>query len=174
MIFYLERIITIMGQCLNKIIFGCQNNRRMLDSGYLQSITYADTRIYIPPVHLCKVIKVYDGDTITVATKLYTLDSPVYRFSVRLAGINSPEIHGSTKEERDAAIVSRDVLSNLIMGKIVFLKNVQYEKYGRLLADVYLGELYLNQYLVDNKYAVPYDGGKKQTYVKNWQHDMDL
>jgi len=173
-IFYLERIITAMGQCLNKMIFGGQTNPYMLDLGYFQSITYADTQTFIPPIELCKVIKVYDGDTITVASKLYTPDSPVYRFSVRLAGIDTPEIHGSTKEERDAAIVSRDVLSNLIMGKIVFLKNVQYEKYGRLLADVYLGELYLNQYLVDNKYAVPYDGGKKQTYVKSVQYDMDL
>lgn len=156
-----------MGQCLNKMIFSGQNNYRMLDLGYLQSITYADTQIYIPPIELCKVIKVYDGDTITVATKLYTPDSLIYRFSVRLAGIDTPEMHGSTSDERNAAIASRDVLSNMIMNKTVLLKNVRYEKYGRLLADVYLGELYLNQYLVDNKYAVPYNGGKKQKYIKN-------
>ena len=35
------------------------------------------------------------------------------------------------------------------------------EKYGRLLADVYLDELHLNQWLIENKYAVAYDGGTK-------------
>ena len=157
-----------MGHCISKLSPCLHNDGYiMADLTYLQSITYADTQIYIPPVYLCKVIKVYDGDTITVATKLYTPDSPIYRFSVRLAGIDTPEIRGSTTAEKMAAVNCRDVLSDMIMGKIVFLKNVQFEKYGRLLADVYLGDLHLNKYLLDNKYAVSYDGGKKINYMSN-------
>ena len=43
----------------------------------------------------------------------------------------------------------------------VTLKNIQSEKYGRILADVYLGELHLNEWLIKEKYAVRYDGGTK-------------
>jgi endonuclease YncB( thermonuclease family) len=118
------------------------------------------------------VVKVYDGDTITVATKLYTAESPVYRFSVRLVGIDTPEMRGSTSDEKAAAIVSRDALSTMILDKIVLLKNIHLEKYGRLLADVYLGDLHLNQYLLDNKCAVSYDGGKKPKYVNVCKKDV--
>ena len=38
------------------------------------------------------------------------------------------------------AIIARDALSQKILNKIVVLKNVESEKYGRVLADVYLGE----------------------------------
>lgn len=142
------------------------------DRTYLNSITYADTQTYIPPVYFCKVVKVYDGDTITVATKLYTADSPVYRFSVRLAGIDTPEIHGSTSSEKASAIVVRDLLANLVLNKIVLLKNVHFEKYGRLLADVYLGDLHVNKHLLDTHCAVPYHGGKKEKFVNILRNDV--
>jgi endonuclease YncB( thermonuclease family) len=45
------------------------------------------------------------------------------------------------------------------------LKNLKTEKYGRVLADVYLGDLHVNKWLLDNKYAVPYSGGKKTEVV---------
>ena len=41
------------------------------------------------------------------------------------------------------------------------LKNISTEKYGRLLADVYLGDLHLNKWMLDKRYAVSYDGGTK-------------
>jgi len=33
------------------------------------------------------------------------------------------------------------------------------------LADVYLGDLHVNQWLLDNKYAVQYSGGTKTSWV---------
>ena len=53
------------------------------DLSYLQNIEYGDTRPFVYPIHYGKVIKVYDGDTITIAAKLPNTDGPVYRFSVR-------------------------------------------------------------------------------------------
>ena len=47
------------------------------------------------------------------------------------------------------------------------VKNLSIEKYGRILADVYLDDLYVNQYMVDNKYATVYDGGKKHGFDDN-------
>jgi hypothetical protein len=37
---------------------------------------------FVPPVTGGKVIKVYDGDTITIATTLPYPDSPLYKFRV--------------------------------------------------------------------------------------------
>jgi len=134
---------------------------------YLKNITYKDTVIFIPPVIYAKVIKVYDGDTITVASKLPFQDSPVYRFSVRFAGIDSPEIKGKTPKEINLAIKSRNALNELILHKIVELRNNKKEKYGRLLSDVYMNDIHINKWMLDNKLAVEYDGGKKIRH-KSW------
>jgi micrococcal nuclease len=124
-------------------------------------IKWADTVEFTFPIEGGRVIKVYDGDTITIASKLPFKESPLYRLSVRLNGIDTPEIKGKDEDEKTAAKITRDALSALIFNKYVTLKNIQSEKYGRILADVYLGELHLNEWLIKEKYAVKYDGGTK-------------
>jgi endonuclease YncB( thermonuclease family) len=124
-------------------------------------IKWADTVEFTFPIEGGRVIKVYDGDTITIASKLPFKESPLYRLSVRLNGIDTPEIKGKDEDEKTAAKMTRDALSSLIFNKYVTLKNIQSEKYGRILADVYLGELHLNEWLIKEKYAVRYDGGTK-------------
>jgi endonuclease YncB( thermonuclease family) len=47
------------------------------------------------------------------------------------------------------------------MNKTIHLKNISTEKYGRVLANVYLDDLHVNQWMLDNHYAIPYDGGTK-------------
>lgn len=136
------------------------------DNSYLNDITTKDTEIFIPQIIYAKVINVYDGDTITVASKLPFKSSPIYRFSVRLRNIDSPEIKSKSKTESDLAIKSRDALHNLIFGKIIELKNNGKEKYGRLLADIYLDGIHINKWMLDNKYAVEYDGGKKTRSIE--------
>jgi micrococcal nuclease len=119
---------------------------------------------FVPPVVGGNVIRVYDGDTITIASKVPGLvNSAVYQFSVRLAGIDTPELKTSNAEEKQLGIMARDALRAKILGKDVRLQNVATEKYGRLLADVYHDELHLNRWLINERYAVPYDGGKKQS-----------
>jgi endonuclease YncB( thermonuclease family) len=66
------------------------------------------------------------------------------------------------------AIRARDLLHDKIYGEMVELKNVGNEKYGRILADVYLHNENINQWLINEHIAVPYDGGKKQTWTNNW------
>ena len=127
----------------------------------LSDVLWKTTVPFVPPVECGKVIKVYDGDTITIATRLPFPNSPIYRFPVRLLGIDSAEIKGKTKEEKSCAIASRDALYSKIFGEIVTLKNVSTEKYGRILADVYLNDIHINQWMLDNKLAVEYDGGTK-------------
>ena len=126
-------------------------------------IEWKDTIEFTFPIEGGRVIKVYDGDTITIASKLPFINSPLYRLSVRLNGIDTPEIRGKTEDEKTAAKNVKDELSKLILNKRVSLKNIQTEKYGRILADVYIGELHINQWLITEKYAVKYDGGTKKS-----------
>lgn len=130
-------------------------------------IDWKDTIQFVPPVEKGIVIKVYDGDTITIASKLPYPDSPLYRFSVRLNGIDCPEIKGKDENEKECAQIAKNEVSKLIMNKIVTLKNIQTEKYGRILADVYIENLHVNQHLIEKRLAVKYDGGTK-ICPKNW------
>ena len=139
----------------------------MTDTSYLHDIEYKDTFPFIYPITFGKVIKVYDGDTITIASRLPNTDGPIYRFSVRLNGIDTPEIRGKSVAGKELAIVVRDALRELIMGKVVELRNVANEKYGRILADVYLDSVSINDWLVEQNFAVPYTGGKKMRPA-NW------
>ena len=40
------------------------------------------------------------------------------------------------------------------------------EKYGRVLADIYLDDLHVNEYMIRQKYAYKYNGGKNR-FIQN-------
>ena len=126
-------------------------------------IKWGDTVEFTFPIKGGRVIKVYDADTITIASKLPYEESPIYRLSVRLNGIDTPEIKGKgvSEEEKKAAISARDFVANLVLNKFVRLENISSEKYGRILADVYFGDIHVNDLLLKERYAVKYDGGTK-------------
>jgi len=132
-----------------------------------KSIDLKDCIPFVPPIDRGFVIKVYDGDTITIASKLPYPDSPLYQFSVRLNGIDCPEIKGKDKYEKECAQLAKQEMTDLLLNKVVILKNVETEKYGRILADVYIGDLHLNKHLLIKRLAVAYDGGTKIS-PKNW------
>jgi endonuclease YncB( thermonuclease family) len=143
-----------------------KNIEKIITQNYMEDgndIKWEDTVEFTFPIEGGRVIKVYDGDTITIASKLPFVESPLYRLSVRLNGIDTPEIKGKTEDEKLAAKLTRDALAGLILNKYVTLKNIQTEKYGRILADVYFGELHVNEWLIKEKYAVKYDGGTKKS-----------
>jgi endonuclease YncB( thermonuclease family) len=130
-------------------------------------VTWENTIQFIPPISEGLVIKVYDGDTITIASKLPYADSPTYRFSVRLNGIDCPEIKSKNENEKLCAKIAKNYVEELLLHKNIVLKNVTTEKYGRLLADVYLNDLCINNELLSKKLAVSYDGGTKKS-PDNW------
>jgi endonuclease YncB( thermonuclease family) len=134
----------------------------------IDPIEWKHTTPFVPPIKEGYVIKVYDGDTITIAAKLPYDSSPLYRFQVRLKGIDSPEIKGKLEEEKKAAEISKAALESLILHKTVMLKNQGQEKYGRILADIYIdspnGNIHVNQWLIDKEYAVRYNGKKKEEF----------
>ena len=117
---------------------------------------------YIPQISEGRIISVYDGDTIHIAG--FVINNPeLFKFSVRLNGIDCPEMKSGKsldKTEHDVAVIAKSFLSEL-NNKIVALRNVGLDKYGRLLADVYFQERHLNKEMLDKRLAVKYDGGTK-------------
>ena len=96
---------------------------------------------FVPPIKSGRVIKVYDGDTITIASKIPKLkNSQIYKFHVRLNGIDTPEIKTHDEDEKNIAIKARDALSDKILNKDVILKNVKIEKYGSNLSIRQVGD----------------------------------
>jgi endonuclease YncB( thermonuclease family) len=138
-----------------------ETERNYMEDGC--DIRWEDTQEFTFPIKGGRVIKVYDADTITIASKLPYDKSPLYRLSVRLNGIDTPEMKGNdvTNEEKEAAKSAREFVYNLVFNKYVRLENIENEKYGRILADVYIGDIYLNELLLKERYAVKYDGGTK-------------
>ena len=127
------------------------------------SLVWKDTKPFVVPLKEGKVIKVYDGDTITIANRLPLKNcDDIFRFSVRLNGIDTPEMRGNNDDEKQAAKNAKEALSKLILNKHVILKNVGSEKYGRVLADVYLEDLNINKWMIEKRFALKYDGGTKQ------------
>ena len=141
----------------------------VLASKINEQIEWKDTIPFVPPIEQGFVIKVYDGDTITIASKLPYNNSKLYRFQVRLNGIDCPEMKGKEQSEKECAEIAKQEMTNLVMNKVVTLKNVQTEKYGRILADVYVNDLHVNKDMIQKRLAVTYDGGTKVS-PKNWMN----
>jgi endonuclease YncB( thermonuclease family) len=129
----------------------------------LENVTYKDTTPFVPPITGGKVIKVYDGDTLTLATTLPFEGSPMYRFSVRTKGIDCPEMRTKNANEKHCAKLARDMIRSKCLNKIVELRNVELEKYGRILADIYVDGVDIKTFLLEANLAVAYDGGTKIT-----------
>ena len=135
-------------------------------------IQWKDTIEFVPCVKYGKVIKVYDGDTIVIACKFPSLEEDkLYRFHVRLNGIDTPELKSKNEEEKEVSMMIQQKLYDLIFGKMVMLENVKTDKYGRLLADVLVqngSSLNVNNWLLENNYAVVYSG-KTKNPPKSWK-----
>jgi micrococcal nuclease len=108
-----------------------------------------------------QIIRVIDGDSV-----IAQLDLGCHVFiekSLRLYGINAPELRGETKL---AGLEARDYLSELINQKKVCIKTLKDsgDKYGRLLAKIYTGlpgsgdEECVNDLMLASGHAQPYDG----------------
>tara|TARA_Y100000816_G_scaffold180229_1_gene130378 strand:+ start:923 stop:1393 length:471 start_codon:yes stop_codon:yes gene_type:complete len=138
-------------------ITSCFNKRKYDD------LDLKEVENFIPPIVSGKVVKVYDGDTITIVSEIPGLkNSPIYKFSLRLNGIDTPEIKGKDEDEKTAAVAAKEALSKLILNNIVYIKNRKIEKYGRILCDVYKENIHINNYMIEKRYAVPYSGKTKK------------
>lgn len=108
---------------------------------------------------LAKCVSVYDGDTVRVVFPIY---KTLYKWNCRLNRIDTPELRTNNVLEQSFGYEVRDLIRERIQGKMVTVKCDDFDKYGRLLAEIYLDGESINQWLIDNKYAFEYDGGTKK------------
>ena len=117
-----------------------------------------------------EIVKVLDGDTIDV---LIDLGFDLYKKErVRIAGVDTPEKRTRDLEEKalgiDATNWLKDKLEGAIDGDDMLTIRTEHVggvgKYGRLLGWLYIGdaEVSLNEAMIEEGYAWPYDGGTKQ------------
>ena len=99
------------------------------------------------------VIKVYDGDTITIIYENES-DKKVYKGSVRLRGIDTPELRTKNKNEKEIALEAKKEMVELVYKRYIKLKNIDYDKYGRILADIYVKNINISEYMVNKRFAV--------------------
>lgn len=92
-----------------------------------------------------KVIRVIDGDTIEIEGKL----------KVRYIGINTPELHDPRRPIQCFGQISADENRRLVEGKeILIQKDVsEVDKYKRLLRYVWIGDIFINDYLIRQGFA---------------------
>ena len=115
------------------------------------------------------VLKVVDGDTIDASIDLGFDISLSKR--IRLAGIDTPESRTRDLEEKALGLESKEWLKKTLEGaKDIIIKTEKpdsTEKYGRIIGHLFINdqETSLNNQMIDEGYALVYEGGKK---------DMDL
>lgn len=101
-----------------------------------------------------KVKSVYDGDTIKVDIDL-GFDVWLKDQTIRLYGINAPEVKGESKTE---GLIARDRLRDLVLNKDIVLETIRdsKEKFGRWLGKLYVDSKCINEILLNEKYVQPY------------------
>ena len=100
------------------------------------------------------ISKVIDGDTVKADIDL-GFSVILKDQSFRLYGINAPEMKGESKPRGEK---SKEWLSNLLLGKKVKIKTHKdkKEKYGRILVEIFLDEVCVNEMLVKEGLAEEY------------------
>lgn len=107
----------------------------------------------------CKVLKVYDGDTITVRR----LNLRRSQTSIRMAYIDAPEIKQTYGNE------SRETLQGYVLDRWVKVTVIQKDKYGRYVAEVRRGRQYINALMVQKGAAWAYpDYIRSEQQKKEW------
>ena len=116
-----------------------------------------------------EVVKVHDGDTISL--HMDALPNPLSKVSVRIYGIDTPELGYRAKcdKERRLAEKARDyVKARIKPGEKLTLLNYEWDKYGgRILATVYSDGVNVGERMIAKGFAVPYFGeGQKNDWCK--------
>ena len=145
------------------------NNVNTVDDEKLMQCTYRNTKKFNfnGNIFKAKCIKVYDGDTITVAIMF---SGDYYKFNIRMDKYDSPELRPKNTDktkrmlEKKWAYESRNFLSDLILNKIILLRCGEYDLYGRILGNVELNGVNINNTMLAYGYCRPYSGGHKDEW----------
>ncbi len=91
-----------------------------------------------PDVKVSRLLRVIDGDTFACDINEHSTIAGK-NISIRLRGINTPELRSKDSEERKSAILEKQRLSDLLNNaRVIELRNIDRDKYFRIDADVYI------------------------------------
>lgn len=115
-------------------------------------------------VIVSEVTSIYDADNFTVNIKSWP-DIVGHHIPVRIKGIDAPEMSGQCAVEKFKARDAKQfAVAKLRDAKVIELRNIQRDKYFRLLADVYVDENNLAAALLKEGLVREYSGDKKNTW----------
>jgi len=126
----------------------------------ITSLTYAHD------FHNVEYIRNYDGDTVTVNIK--NVHPLLGEFiSIRVKGIDTPEIKGKSACEKRKALEAKALVSELLKdSKNIKLIDASRGKYFRIVAYIWVDGKEIGAELIKAKLAIPYDGGTKR--IVDW------
>ena len=106
-------------------------------------------------------VRNYDGDTITFNLPgLHPIIGE--KISIRVNGIDTPEIRGKCEKEKYDAKQAKEMVSDILKeAEQITLKNMERGKYFRIAADVIVDGENLADMLIEAGMAIRYNGGKK-------------
>ena len=116
----------------------------------------------------CKINKVLDGDTVDIDLDL-GFNIVLVNQRVRMAGVDTPESRTSNKEEKPRGLLSKKKLAEkLPVGSWQIIETQKSDnnddKFGRILGVFILEDgTKVNDWLIQNHYAVPYKGENKDS-----------
>ena len=91
-----------------------------------------------PDVTVSRLLRVIDGDTFACDIDEHSAIAGK-NISIRIRGIDTPELRSKDPEERQSAALEKQRLSGLLhSAHIIELRNIDRDKYFRIDADVYL------------------------------------
>jgi len=118
--------------------------------------------------YCCKVVDVYDGDTVTI---ILINRGQFEKYKLRMYGYDSPEMKPlksitNREEIKNKAKIAKDFLSILVLNKICEFKSMGNDKYGRLLGNLYIkindNNICINELMIKTNHGYPYTGGTKK------------
>lgn len=100
--------------------------------------TAVDSEKTYPDVTVSRLLRVIDGDTFACDIDEHSAIAGK-NISIRIRGIDTPELKSKDPEERKAAVLEQQRLSGLLhRARVIELRNIDRDKYFRIDADVYL------------------------------------
>lgn len=132
----------------------------------LQSLAEPNCQHDAKTFRCVEYIKNFDADTVTFNIKgVHALIGE--KISVRVNGLDAPEIKGKQPCEKAAAKAAQRLVQSLLKNaKVINLENIGRDKYFRVLADVVIDGQNLTTILLKNKLGYAYHGETKQKV--NW------
>ncbi|MBW8034201.1 MAG: nuclease [Planctomycetes bacterium] len=103
-----------------------------------------------------KLIRVIDGDTVDLKVDLGFKVFVEIRF--RLNGIDTPETRG---DEKEAGLAAKKFLIEALGDRDIKVASEKTGKFGRWLGTLFVAGSDINELMINQGHAVPYNGGKK-------------